>query len=96
MVLDDSLVFKADGENITLEFSGDTGYGRDIRKIKMLSKFDSIRVIVDVSAVEIYINDGLYVMTTKHYPKKEAARKLKVSGNAEVTCYKLKNMEFIK
>ena len=51
---------------------------------------------VDVSAVEIYINDGLYVMTTKHYPKKEAARKLKVSGNAEVTCYKLKNMEFIK
>ena len=61
----------------------------------MPCQVQNVRIIVDVSAVEIYINDGQYVMTTKHYPKKDIAREVKVTGDMDLTCYKLKSMEFI-
>jgi len=95
ITFDHSLVFRASENDITLAFAGDTGYGRSIRKIKMPCQVQNVRIIVDVSAVEIYINDGQYVMTTKHYPKKDIAREVKVTGDMDLTCYKLKSMEFI-
>ena len=96
IIFDSSLVFKADDREVSLKFAGDTGYGRSIRKIKMSCKVQNIRIISDVSAVEIYINDGQYVMTTKHYPKKDMKRELKITGDMDLTCYKLKSMVFKK
>jgi beta-fructofuranosidase len=94
ITFDHSLVFRASENDITLAFAGDTGYGRSIRKIKLPCQVQNVRIIVDVSAVEIYINDGQYVMTTKHYPKKDIAREVKVTGDMDLVCYKLKSMEF--
>lgn len=41
--------------------------GRKIRKAK-IGPLKNVRVLVDTSVIEIYLNDGEYVMTTRYYP----------------------------
>ncbi len=93
---DSVLQLKRENDLISLEFSEDFGYGRDCRYIKLLpgEKIHDIRVIVDCSSVEIYMNQGEYVMTTKHYPKDTKSRRLKLVGFATMKCYQWKEMKF--
>ena len=46
------------------------GYGREIRKAKV-GQFRDIRFIIDTSSVEIYINGGRYVMSSRFYPDRD-------------------------
>ena len=41
-------------------------FGRSIRKLR-LESLESVRILLDRSVVEVYINDGEYVMTTMYY-----------------------------
>ena len=45
------------------------GYGRNERKIK-IEKIDNISIYSDTSSVEIFINNGEYVMTSRLYSQK--------------------------
>ena len=72
----------------SLHFTNGDGYGRKERKIK-LDSLDSLRIIADVSSLEIYINDGRYVMSTRLYPE---YRQVKIEADgalATVTALRL-------
>lgn len=70
------------------------GRGRRVRKIK-IDKLKNMRLIVDNSLVEIYMNDGEYVLTSKFYfPDKE--RRLETEGTGRVTLWYLKGLEMVK
>lgn len=45
--------------------------GRGIRRVPVESVED-IRILTDCSSVEVFVNDGAYVFTTRYYPKKYA------------------------
>ena len=60
---------------LSLHFTNGEGYGRTERKIRIAS-LDSLRIIADVSSLEIYVNGGRYVMSTRFYPEH---RQVKVS-----------------
>lgn len=65
-------------ENIlTLEFV-DGGYGRTKRAVK-LDSLDSLRIFCDTSSIEIFVNDGEEVFTTRFYPKQNQSE-FKVKG----------------
>lgn len=50
-------------------FSGDTGSGRKVRKAK-IKQLDHVRVLIDTSVIEVYLNHGETVFTTRYYPAK--------------------------
>lgn len=53
----------------TLSFTDkDVSGGRDTRRVK-LSFISSIRILFDTSSIEIYLNDGERVMSTRFYPE---------------------------
>ena len=54
---------------LSLRFSGETGAGRTCRRLKC-EAIQSLRILSDRSVIEIYINDGTYVMTSRFFPKK--------------------------
>lgn len=69
--------FKADIKGVLLiEYSNDlfkitlNQYGRKERGL-VLSALDKVRILVDSSVAEIYINDGEYAFTTMYYPEKD-------------------------
>ncbi len=72
----------------SLHFTNGEGYGRKERKIK-LDSLDSLRIIADVSSVEIYINDGRYVMSTRFYPEYRQVRVAVSGASASVTALRL-------
>lgn len=45
---------------------GESGFGRDERKVK-IKKIENIRILSDTSSVEVFINDGEYVITSRVY-----------------------------
>lgn len=72
------------------------GCGRTDRKIKFLpgEKLSQMRIFVDTSCVEIYINDGAYVFTTKLFRRLDWNRTLSIKGAAEqIRIYRLDRFE---
>lgn len=68
------------------------GCGRTVRKIKLLpgEKIFHLRIFADTCCMEVYINDGAYVFTTKLFPKSEQARSLVLRGmDAQIQIYHL-------
>lgn len=78
---------------LTLELCGQAACGRKSRHVKIM-ELENLRIFADTSCVEIFINDGERVMTTRFYPE-EGERKLEISGNAKLSVWKLKPMEII-
>ena len=58
---------------LSLHFTNGEGYGRTERKVKVDS-INNIKIVADVSSLEIYINDGRYVMSTRFYPEYRQVR----------------------
>lgn len=92
------------GENLRLEYndgnaslylSESAGYGRKVRNAQIPSgKLTDIRVLADTSAVEIYLNGGEVVFSTRYYPKDQ---KQKVKVDAESVhgrIYRLNSMTY--
>lgn len=64
----EGLVFRYDGKRmLTLEFTSDIGSGRRSRGA-FTQKVRHIRMMVDASIAEIYVNHGETVFTTRFYP----------------------------
>lgn len=71
------LSYSKESELFTLSFING-GFGRDSRSVEV-DKLDNIRILCDTSSLEIFINDGQEVFTTRFYPNKED-RGIKVTG----------------
>lgn len=58
------------------------GYGRTERNIKLLPEetISNMRILVDTSCMEIYINDGAYAFTTKLFKKQGEKRMISIQG----------------
>ena len=69
---------------------GVSGYGRSTRSIEM-DELKSIQLFADTSSLEIFLNDGEYVMTSRVYPKKLIENLLiEADGKVKVTHWELK------
>ncbi|MGN0131575.1 MAG: sucrose-6-phosphate hydrolase [Lachnospiraceae bacterium] len=69
----DDLHFEWDKTNgiCRLFFTGQAGYGRTCRKIQT-DKISSLQMFIDSSAVEIYLNEGEIVFSSRYYPKEKS------------------------
>ena len=65
----------------SLAFEGDAGQGRGCRKAR-INQVRDIRILADHSILEIFLNKGECVFTTRFYPK-ERECKVKYQGKAE-------------
>lgn len=86
-----ALTMSWDGNIFELRFTNEKfGGGRTVRKVA-LGKCSNIRIIADKSSVEIYLDDGKTVLSSRMYPESDKVG-LTVKGlNAEL--FTLKEME---
>ena len=77
---------------ILLSFKDESGRGRKLRRAK-IGKLCNIRIFLDSSAAEIYINDGETVLSTRFYPEKECLPLKITVEKGTILVYHLKNME---
>ncbi len=75
-----------------LEFSNNSGCGRKVHKAK-IEVLRNIRILKDVSMLEIYINDGECVFTTRYFPKDTMRTTLNIKGCNHAKLWKMKAME---
>lgn len=70
LLISDGLQIKYTEETsiFSIEFKNKIGTGRTIRRAK-IKKVDKIQIFVDKSCVEIFLNDGEKVFTTRFYPQ---------------------------
>ncbi|MGI6070055.1 MAG: sucrose-6-phosphate hydrolase [Blautia sp.] len=54
----------------SLEFTGELGAGRTIRKA-LIDSVQNVRILADTSLLEVFINEGEHVFTTRYYPRGE-------------------------
>ena len=72
-------VISYDGDVLKLDLSdGNSGYGRDIRKVKT-GRIGDMRIVVDNSSIEIFAGDGRYTMSTRFFPA-DSTVKVQSSG----------------
>ena len=89
------------GENLFLEYQdGDViltlsekaGAGRKVRKAHVPSgRIESIRVLADTTAVEIYVNGGEVVFATRYYPETQEQAVKVEAVECDGKIYMLKN-----
>lgn len=69
--IDGGLVLSWDGETLRLRFEdAELGAGRDER-VRPLGELGDLRILVDNSAVEIFVNGGGLAMATRFFPRTE-------------------------
>ncbi len=91
ITIDNAIELSWDKELFTLKFTDkDAACGRDIRKAK-LDECSSIRIIADKSSLEIYLNGGKTVFSTRMYLNNEKAE-INTKGIAPII-YPLNGME---
>ena len=89
------MLFKYENEIAEIGFSEIAGAGRNKRKAKV-SELNNIRILADTSAVELYLNDGEIVFSTRYYPDREDLQ-LKVKGGKFMgNLWNLRKMIFTK
>ena len=79
------LDFDAGRGDLELSFIAN-GYGREKRFLRTKS-IENLRLMIDASSVEIFVNDGKHVMSTRMYPVEY--KEIKVSGNIRGKIYSL-------
>jgi beta-fructofuranosidase len=80
----------ADG-SFTLRFINEkAGGGRDVRRVR-IEKLEKIEVIADMSSLEIYLNCGNKVMSSRFYPDEPEIRLASDSIDGKV--YRMRGME---
>lgn len=68
---------------------GVSGYGRSTRSIQV-DELKSVHLFVDTSSIEVFVNDGEYVMTSRVYPKNlRETLVVEAEGQLKVTKWEL-------
>lgn len=90
-------MFEADGREVCLRLSEKAGAGRKQRKAVIPSgRLKEIRMLVDTTAVEIYLNHGEVVFSTRYYPGKTTQVVKLEADKIQGHIYELKEMTGIK
>ena len=93
-----ALELKGKSGEIILEFTGKdafkVGRGRNIRRL-MAGNIHNIRILADTSIIEIFLNDGEYVFTTRYYMSKGKDIAFELNEKFEIEMYSI-NHECIK
>ena len=93
----DDLMFEADGREACLRLSEKAGAGRKQRKAVIPSgRLKELRMLVDTTAVEIYLNHGEVVSSTRYYPGKTTQVVKLEADKIQGHIYELKEMTGIK
>ena len=87
--------FKYENEIAEIGFSEIAGVGRNKRKAK-ISELNNIRILADTSAVELYLNDGEVVFSTRYYPDREDLQLNVKGGKFRGNLWNLQKMIFTK
>ncbi len=76
-VLADELVLEYTGRRFEMRFlnrnKSSVSAGRGLRYTE-LERLENVRILADVSSVEVFLNNGEYVLTTRYYPDKACVR----------------------
>lgn len=76
----------------SLRFLNDSGCGRTERKAE-IKELRNIRILKDVSMLEIYVNGGEYVFTTRYFPTDIKHTALYIKGCEHAVLWKMRQME---
>lgn len=68
ILIEEECRFSYKDKKAILEFTGSLGAGRKRRKA-WIEEIKTLRILADTSLIEIYVNDGEYVFTSRFYPK---------------------------
>lgn len=81
VVFDDEvkLIYTKEAKTLILKYESEA-YGRTKRVIKLEEPLNKLQVLVDNCCMEVFINDGECVMTSKHFPKAADKRTLEITG----------------
>lgn len=90
--LSEDILMSWDNGIFTLQFLSDSGCGRKERKAQ-IKELHTLRILKDVSMLEIYINDGEYVFTTRYFPEDTKRTILSIKGCSNAKLWKMKDME---
>ena len=88
-------VFLEYKENLLTLTMNESGFGRDKRHIE-IEEIKNIRIFNDTSSIEIFINDGEEVMTSRAYTEKISKPKFITKNKGEIQYYPLRGYEYIK
>lgn len=75
----------------SLEFLNHLGAGRTVRKAE-IEQLKTLQMFVDTSAIELYLNDGEMVFTTRYYNRTQENSVQLEAGSGKVEIWNLKNM----
>lgn len=92
LIDDIELVF--DGENLILDL-GESGSGRTRRYINDIS-VNSLQIFKDISSLEVFINNGEYVMTSRIYPREKTKISLDIEETTKLKYYELSKFNIKK
>lgn len=70
----------------------ESGFGRDFRAVE-IEKISNIKIYKDTSSLEIFINEGEEVFTSRIYPKSNI---LTIKGNCDCIVSEMKDFNYIK
>ena len=91
------LILEADGPKVWLRLSKEAGAGRRQRNALLpLGSLKELRMLVDTTAVEIYLNHGEIVFSTRYYPEKMSQTVKLEAEKFRGHIYELKEMTGIK
>lgn len=91
------LILEADGPKVWLRLSREAGAGRRQRNAILPSgSLKELRMLVDTTAVEIYLNHGEIVFSTRYYPEKMSQTVKLEAEKFQGYIYELKEMTGIK
>ncbi|MEE8885966.1 MAG: sucrose-6-phosphate hydrolase [Eubacteriales bacterium] len=89
------VLLKYNGGVLFLTLSESAGCGRTVRKLKA-DQINDLRILVDTSIIEIYVNGGEYVMTSRFYPDYDpdapALETAFLCPKAEISCWDMKTI----
>lgn len=93
LTLDNGLNISYDGSIFLLSFtSRELGAKRGERRINIEEPLKDLRIIADLTSLEIYLNHGRYVLSTRFYPSSETVSLMTNGMRGKI--YFLKNMTF--
>lgn len=84
IVINDSLSLRLLGNVFCMDFNNQSmGYGRTVRRVRTAQCRD-MRMIADMSGIEVYLDGGRYVMSARFYPDEETVRITADGINADI------------
>ena len=89
LLISQGLSIRYNDNRVILEFIDDIGKkigGGRTKRSAYLDELENIRILADTSSIEIFINDGDLVFTTRYYPDKYS---FKICGDMNAVIYKL-------